>query len=351
MKSELKKLIQLFFFFLSALFTFKKKVLLFSIPTHPNLGDQAQLMCTEKWIKENFNEFKFISLSHICVPFTNDWRSLLFNYSFWCFVVLKLVVRKNDVFIGHSGYFFVDHHGGWYSYDFLMKNFKNKFIILPQTINFYTPYVKQKVSKTFGNKRNLIILCRDEVSYKNAKELFGTTRLLLYPDIVTSLIGTRKYDKKREGVLFCMRDDIEAFYTPDQVDSLMNRFGKIRKEKVDTTLKISKNQMKKQRDILINDMIDKISTFKVVITDRYHGTIFSAVANTPVVVINSADHKLSSGVNWFPKDEYKNNIQFANSLEEAFEKAEGILNSSDLLHLNPPYFKEKYWDVLCEKLK
>lgn len=105
-------------------------------------------------------------------------------------------------------------------------------------MNFYAPVVKRRFSDDFGNKSNLTLLCRDEVSYNYAKEMLGTTRLLLYPDIVTSLIGTREYKNPRDGVLFCMRDDIEAFYSPADIDSLMQRFGNIRKEKLTLHFKL-----------------------------------------------------------------------------------------------------------------
>ena len=350
MKRILFDILNLIAYFLGAFFTFKKKVLLFSIPSHPNLGDQAQLMCTEKWIKENFSNCKLFKFPHLCYPFSNGCKSFLFNYTFWAFLALKLTIRKKDVFIGHSGYFFVDHHGGWLSFDFLLQHWNNRFIILPQIINFYAPVVKQRASRIFGNKANLTILCRDEVSYENAKQLFGTTKILLFPDIVTSLIGTRTYTTERNGVLFCIRDDIEAFYSQDDIDNLMNRFGNARKEKIDTTLRISKTEMRKHRDELINKTIEKIATYKVVITDRYHGTIFSAIANTPVVVINSADHKLSSGVKWFPKEVFASNVQFAINLEDAYEKANAILNSNEKLLKNSPYFKEKYWSKMIEMI-
>lgn len=350
MKQELLRLIDLFLILLRGIFTFKKKVFLFSIPTHPNLGDQAQLMCTEKWIHDNYIDYKLIEMTHLCVPLSNsNPKVLLLNVQLFQYIILKMIIRKDDIFIGHSGYFFVDHHGGWFSYDFLLQHWNNKFVILPQTVNFYTPVVIQRVSERFGNRKNLILLCRDEVSFEKAKEMFGNTKLLLYPDIVTSLIGTRKYDNPRDGILFCMRDDIEAYYSPQDIDKLMKRFGNIRMEKVDTTLKISNEEMKRNRDKLINQMIEKIATFKVVVTDRYHGTIFSAIANTPVVVINSADHKLSSGVNWFPKDEFGDNVQFANDLDDAFVKAKVMLEKNNIIK-NPPFFKENYWDKLVDRI-
>lgn len=85
----------------------------------------------------------------------------------------------------------------------------------------------------------------------------------------------------------------------------------------------------------------KKPTFKTVITDRHHGTIFSAMANTPVIVINSADHKLSSGVNRFPQEEFVENVQFAKDLDDAYAKAKEILEKVDIRQ-NPPYFKDNY---------
>ncbi len=348
MKSAIRELFQFIGIFFKGFFTLKRKVLLFSIPTHPNLGDQAQLMCTEAWIKKNLPDYKFIKLAFLFVPFSDiNYKALFLNNALWKCLILKLIIRKNDIFIGHSGYFFIDHHGGWFSYDFLLKHWNNKFIILPQTINFYSPVVIKRASETFGNKSNLTILCRDEVSYQKAQAMFGNTKLLLYPDIVTSLIGTRTYEGERKGVLFCMRDDIEAYYQPAEIKALMERFGEIRTEMVDTTLKISSKEMRKNRDRLINRMIEKFATYEVVITDRYHGTIFSAIACTPVIVLNSADHKLISGVNWFPKEVFGNKVQFANNLDEAYEKATHILGLKDNEYKQPQYFKENYWDKLA----
>lgn len=323
---------------------FSKRIILFGEPIHPNLGDQAQLMCTEQLLAKNYPNYKLIKAGMLFHPCCDNIKRNLINTSLMKLLLLKMFVKKEDLFIGHSGYFFVDHHSGWFTYYTLMNHFKNQMIILPQTVNFYTPVIKQMASKAFSHKDNLTIMCRDEVSYKNAQELFPGTKLLLYPDIVTSLIGTRQYNHERNGVLFCMRDDIETHYNPKDIDDLMTRLANERTEKVDTTIKAGLSDMLKNRDHYINEMIEKISTYKVVITDRYHGTIFSAIASTPVVVIASADHKLSSGVNWFPKEVYGDAVQYATSLEDAYEKASAILKRKDRTYNNPAYFKEEYWD-------
>lgn len=338
------------------LFSRGHKVLLMHQATNPNLGDQAQRMCTLEWIKKNYP-------NSTCIEIGNFGPTIYYRYSkstifeiIACYIkllCLKMKVKDTDLFLGHSGYFMIDHHTGWKMFTNIMHYFPhNKVVIMPQTVNFYTPCVREHIAKCFAENKNVLLLCRDEVSYGKSKELFPTTKLLLFPDIVTSLIGTKKYGCEREGVLFCMRDDVEAYYKPEQIDGLMARFGNIRKEKTDTTLHgVNQKQVDRNRDKLIWDAIDNFATYKVVITDRYHGTIFSAIASTPVVVINSADHKLSSGVNWFPKEIFKDYVQFANNLDEAYTIANQMLGRTDLEYNNPPYFKEKYWSKLKEQIR
>lgn len=333
------------------LFSHGHKVLLIHEAKNPNLGDQAQRMCTLQWIRDNYPNSVLLEIGDFGSTLSFDVNKWTIFTDLACLIklaVLKIKVRSNDLLLGHSGYFMVDHHSGYKAFLIMMRHFpKNKLVILPQTVNFYTPYVKLKVSQGFATAKNVTLLCRDKVSYSKAKEMYPTTKLLLFPDIVTSLIGTRKYNGNREGVLFCMRDDVEMFYHPEQIDALMKRFGEIRIEKIDTTLHgVNAEYVNCNRDKLIWETIDKFATYKVVITDRYHGTIFSAIAATPVIVISSADHKLSSGVNWFPKEEFGDYIQFAKDLDEAYDKAFVMLNQFDLEYSNPPYFKINYWDKL-----
>jgi exopolysaccharide biosynthesis predicted pyruvyltransferase EpsI len=333
----------------SILFCFRPKVFILGHPTHTNLGDQAQLMCTEKWLHENYPKH---SVFHLGVftktlydynPVMAVYRALLFLFSY---VILKLKVRRNDIFIGHSGYFMIDHHNGWKMFVDIIRFFpQNKIVIFPQTINFYTPYIRKYISGRFTESDNITLMCRDETSYSNAKQLFPKTKLLLFPDIVTSLIGIKQYTGIRNGVLFCLRNDLEAHYLENEILSLISKFRDARVERTDTTLAISESYMKKNRNRLIWEMIERFSKFQLVVTDRYHGTIFAAVAATPVVVINSADHKLSSGVKWFP-EEFQEYVSFADDLEEAFEKAKGVLENSEYEYKLPAYFFNTYYKGL-----
>ena len=334
--------------FLQLLFVmWRPKVIILSAPTHSNLGDQAQFYCTLKLIKDEFPNRKTI-----CIPPCRDlfgkvsylvigWRALC---NAIMFLGLRIALRKDDLLIGHSGYFFVDHHPGWPTFArALIENPRVRMIILPQTVNFYAPVFARTASQIFANRPNLTLLCRDEVSYGNAKELFPGTDLKLFPDIVTSLIGERQFSSKREGILFCLRNDIEAHYSVSEMETLRKRFKGVRTEITDTSVSVGQNEMDRRREQLIWEKIEEFAKFELIITDRYHGTIFAAIASTPVIVINSADHKLSSGVNWFPKEHFEDMVFFARDLEEAHDLAQRIFSSAHTRRDNPSYFKNKFW--------
>ena len=100
----------------SILFSARNKVYVLCHPIHSNLGDQAQLMCTDKWIKENYPSYQIIHLGYLkpTLNLSNNARSLLTEFSYrLTLVVLKLKMKRNDILLGHSGYFLVDVHNGW----------------------------------------------------------------------------------------------------------------------------------------------------------------------------------------------------------------------------------------------
>lgn len=336
------------------IFCNKRKIILIGYPTHANLGDQAQLLCTKKWLKSTFPDGKLIAIP--CHSYLEGNASylmiMLWSLAFsFIFGFLRFTVRKNDVFVGHSGYYLVDHHGGWHKFVYVARKFPHhRFLILPQTFNMYNPYFTKVLAEAFNSNDNITLLCRDEVSYEKAKQIINEEKLMLYPDIVTSLIGTKSYDNKREGVLFCMRNDVEAFYSKDSISKFRARFN-CKTALTDTTIYVSEKEMAKDRQKLVFQKIEEFSHYKLIITDRYHGTIFSQIAATPLIVIASADHKLSSGVKWFPKDLFKSHIYYAKSLEEAYDLAKKILRDNDIKYSVPTYFKDKYWDKLADYVR
>lgn len=180
-------------------------VFLFGCPIHPNLGDQAQRMCISKWIQKNFPTHNLIEINHTASgP--------------WLFKIIEKKIKPTDVILFHSGYLMTDHHSELPALRQVVRRFRNhRILILPQTILLRDSELRKSISREFNNHPDIVLLCRDETSHHTASVLFKKATLLLYPDIVTTMIGTLQFNSIKKGVLFCMRNDIEAHYKSSQI--------------------------------------------------------------------------------------------------------------------------------------
>lgn len=311
-------------------------IFLFGSPRHPNMGDQAQTYCIQLWVKKNYPNYGMIVFNYYTA------KDFLLS-------LVRKVIKPSDMIFFHSGYHITDLYPEKEVYCKVVKLFPDyKILIFPQTINFVKNEEDEKyVERAFNKHNNIVLCCRDDVSYSKAQASFGNCKLLLYPDIVTSLIGKRRYEKARVGVLFCLRNDIEAFYSEKKLNDLIGRFS-VKTLRTDTTIQMPYSYIKKHREQILNDMFDEFASFKLVITDRYHGTIFSLIAGTPVVVISSTDHKLSSGVKWFPAS-FSKYVHFANNLDEAYQLSTDILTDNSLDYKLEPYFEKQFYSKLKDK--
>lgn len=312
----------------------KNAIFLFCAPTHSNLGDQAQLMCWLKLFKEWYPNYEVITVS-------TKYRD------FYTLRLIRDTIKRDDKIFIHSGYLIFDPHPELpFILDVIRAFYDFPITILPQTINLMGEWYRQMVARQFSAHTNLTLICRDEISLKYAEDLFPNVKLKLMPDVVTSLIGDKDFmynDYNRNGIMLCVRNDREKLYTSEQIDNFKIRFKGFKVVQVDTTINLPIWVWEKKRESLIRNTIKQFSHYKVIITDRYHGTIFSLIANTPVIVLSSTDHKLSSGVNWFPKDIFGDMIHFALSLDDAFTLANKILNNCATIS-NPSYLRDKYYN-------
>lgn len=316
-----------------------KTVFLFGSPGHSNMGDQAQTYCIQKWIEKNYDGYRLIILT------LSTSTDKVIN-------CIRKYIKPDDLLICHSGYHITDLYDEKKVYCRIAQLFPDfKIFIFPQTVNFVSNREDEKyVSDTFNKHGRITLCCRDEFSYQYAQKIFKNCRLLLYPDVVTSLIGTMKYDNPRKGVLFCMRNDVEAFYKPQDIQILRDKFEGIITKITDTTVPISYSIIKREREKILLEIFNEFSKYELVITDRYHGTIFSLIAGTPVIVISSADHKLSSGVKWFPES-FSDYVKFAPNLEDVYQLALDLLSNKSRSYLLPMYFEQKYYSVLKYKIE
>ncbi len=322
------------------LFPSTKCVFYFGVTNHSNLGDLAQRYCITKWIKENYSDYQLIMVESDVI--VNPYLTKRF------FNHLNKIYKKDDVIVFQSGYCTQDLGGNHPLMHRLVCEYmpEARILMMPQTIFFQHEANKRICAENHNKAKNMLFLARDTISYNMAKEMFPDIRVEAYPDIVTTLIGTFQYDNPRAGVSLCTRDDGEKLYSKKEIDKLAERLETdgIKVQQKDTQAAQTVEELIRNLKYYIESEIESYSHNEVTITDRYHGTIFSLCAGTPVIIIKTTDHKVTTGADWF-KGIYDDYVFVANDLEDAYRKAKEIIGKKMDHHLRP-YFKTEYYDKL-----
>ena len=312
-----------------------KRVFFCAVPIHNNLGDQAQASCIRNWVGEHYPDCELVELP--AWPFYNNKFRKLF----------KSLVNKNNLIIIQSGYCTTEGHYNHKVHRYLVKSFpQNPIVIMPQTVNFHKRKEAYKTGKIYKEHPRLLFLSRDRKSDQYAHEFFGNTNIRLCPDIVTSQIGTMYWDLPREGVLICVRNDGEKLYTDQQIKELSGKFEEafLKTSIIDTNYPSNIRDFKEAFPSCYHEKLCQFASARVVITDRYHGTIFAMITNTPVIVLATRDHKVKTGTEWFAGI-YDGSYYNVGNLESAYQKAMEILKQEIVLQ-NDAYFKREYYDKL-----
>lgn len=282
-----------------------KKIILIGSPHHGNLGDSAIAFAEEKFIKESLTDINFFS-----VPQENALP---------CINALKNHIADDDLLALHGGgnmgvdYFLAEEIRREY-----IKTFKNnKIILFPQTIDFgktdLGKYELDISTKIYSEHKNLFLFARERPSYNIMKNTFINNSVELVPDIVTYLDETFP-TFKRKGVLLSLRKDKEKVLSDvdtNKLENIVSKYFSDIKYK-DTVLKHMIPENRKLE--FLNNIWNNFKSAKLVITDRLHGMIFSAITSTPCIVMKNYNHKIEASYNeWFTNLPY---IKFANSINE-----------------------------------
>lgn len=309
------------------------------ITAHSNLGDMGQYYCIHNWILQNYPTYKLIEVE----------ADTVVDKQYGFLELLEKQYDSDDVIVFQSGYTTQDL-GGVHDlmHRMVIETLPDaRILMMPQTIFFQHEENKLRSSRIYNKAHKMLFLARDRVSYGIAKEMMPDVNVKLFPDIVTSLIGKYKFSHNRHGVSLCRRNDGEKFYLEEELSSLIRKIEQITTVTVsDTTIKIPFKELRNNPQRYIERQIEYFSRFEVVITDRYHGTIFALAAGTPVVIIKTNDHKVVTGADWF-KGIYDGYIYVAKDLDDAFQTASSI-REKHLDYRLQPIFAAQYYGKLKE---
>lgn len=315
-------------------------------PFHENLGDHAQSLVSREWIQSNYPGYDVAIL---------DSRSASRDD----YALIRRIagdIQARDLVFLHSGYHVTDLYPIEIGLQLAVVEHirDNDIVALPQTIHFKDPAALREVAGSFNGHGRVTLLCRDTSSYETAQREFSGCRLLLYPDIVTRRIGATPVPSaaERDGIQLCLRRDVESVYVAGgQVAELERRLSEIGPTTVtDTNSDLSPVHIRLRLNQVLNAEWRRFSQHRVTVTDRYHGVIFSLIAGTPVVALGTTDHKLSSGISWFPTDLFGQHIVFAENIDDAVARAAEFYRSDSFPTL-PRHFEKNYFSRLKRELE
>ena len=315
------------------------KIFYFGIPEHNNLGDIAQTYCTNRWIKENYPDH-FVIQAKTRVTFDKKFNNFM-----------RKTISSHDLILFQSGYCTRHKNPDHLMHLHIAKLFPAaRMVILPQTVNLNDRADIAKSNTIFGKCSHLKFITRDSKSYDFAKAFINEKDLACFPDVVTSLIGREEVKSERKGALLCIRDDAEKFYSDNDLEILREKLSSVFGEAVrtDTNSDKSAEEVYCNLEEEIKNKIRQFARYECVITDRYHGTIFSLIANTPVIVIKTNDHKVTSALEWFDSLYDEGAVQLADSLDSALMMAEHIHKTNKPLYNNDRLYQLYYKTALKE---
>ena len=268
--------------------TGKKKAVVIGTPEHDNIGDHAIALAEEQFISHYFGSYDILE-----VPI-DRWRSYKFT--------MCRHIKPNDlVFITGGG-----NLGSIYLEDEKLKRYvvshfrSNRITIFPQTAYYSdTREGKNELNKTravFGKHDKLLICARENKSYEYIQDAFPSNEHICCPDMVFFL--TTKVDSNlRKDVGICFRADAESsigsVVTEDIELEVSQRFT-IKHFYTAGQKKISYMD----REQAVTSILQEVSGFELVITDRLHGMIFAIITNTPCFVLPVISPKITSMLEW-----------------------------------------------------
>jgi exopolysaccharide biosynthesis predicted pyruvyltransferase EpsI len=306
-------------------------------PELANIGDHAQVVAIRLWFKRHYPELQVLEV---------DKNEVIYGQG-----ALKKIINTDDVIFLHSGGNLGDR-GIWSETGrrMMIQNFPNNRIIsLPQTIYFSNTeegFKQKKISKEiYAQHKRLTVIGRDRESGELATELFPNAQILAIPDFVLSLqledFNLNRRLPTKNNIIACLRHDSESKFNHRERSQIIRSCG-LSPTVVDTTLE---NPIEVDNRLKITkQFLETVLEHKGMVTDRFHGAIFSVLCGRPSLVLPTVDHKLTSAVEWF--DEISS-VKFCDDISELEYTLNALLqqNSDDCVN-----FREKYFDKLPDWL-
>lgn len=270
-------------------------------PTHGNMGDHAITKAAQQLFAQEDIPYLEITFANLC---------LLRKYH-------KLgTINRHPIAVNGGG----NIGTLWPSVEAVFRqliqdNPDSSIICLPNTCYFEPSEdgaCELELSrKIYGKHPRLLLCAREQVSFDMMEKNFKN--VVLIPDMALYL-NESKAQSQRSGCMLVLRSDIEKTLQEDETRSIKEQVQTIFGESVfESDMNIGRPVLPENRLEELEKKFSEFQRVQLVVTDRLHGMIFSAITGTPCIVVASKSHKVKGCYDWVRELGY---IRFAERVED-----------------------------------
>ncbi|KRL96804.1 exopolysaccharide biosynthesis protein [Liquorilactobacillus satsumensis DSM 16230 = JCM 12392] len=257
----------------------RPKMFLFGTPSYTNMGDQAVSLAIRKYFELEFPQYQFIEImdydTHAGIK------------------AVKEIINARDI-VGYTGggnlgSLYTDIEEGRRE---VFKTFTHNLTIsFPQSIHFekndYGEKELELSQAAYASNPNLVLFARDAQSFRRMQKAFDN-HVRFTPDMVLFL-EPRILKLKRQGALFVLRHDGEKVLTESFITTLKDVLAKEGPvERTDTVLENPAKITPVTRERLFEEILEKIASQEVIVSDRFHAMVFSVLTQTPCLLFGNS---------------------------------------------------------------
>ena len=290
-----------------------KKVYLLGTPLHGNLGDHVIALGARKLLSSVFPD---------CILVEIPMNTLMYFFQ-----TFSKEVKKEDVLCISGGGWLGTL---WFHNELIVRKIINSFpanktVILPQTVFFNTTTEMGKRQllesrQIYSKHKELYFFVREKKSYEfviNHGLVENRDRCILAPDLGLNFASMVE-EFEREGVLLCFRQDRESLIEGEERNSIKQFLVNSGCEIKYTTTVLMSEIHPDQRLEMVEQKIREFKQAKLIITDRLHCMILSAISGTPCIAFDNRTKKVSGVYDWIRNLSYIAVVDNVSEMELAF---------------------------------
>lgn len=269
------KYVLFFFKNIKYLFSKKDKICFLMTPLYGNIGDLGIYVSEYDYLKKINKNILEIPINYIC------------KYP----RMFKPFIKNSDIYIIGGGFLGTI----WLDNEIIIRNIimsylDNKIVIMPQTMYYDDEKELEKSIGIYSKHNNLTIILREDRSYNFAINNFTNNKVMYLADSVLAL-DYRVLNNDRNGICLVLRKDNEKINNNIDIELIKSVFPNV--DIVYSDMITQEHITYNNRCNIVKNKLDEFSHYKLIITDRLHGMIFSTLTNTPVIAFDNRSHKVS----------------------------------------------------------